>query len=73
MLLKVLLMFQQSVNQAGGHLEEYKKNIESNFKSLKASLGTKGKDSVPKLQQEQKEWCVCVQQISCPVCLFPQQ
>ncbi|XP_015760478.1 PREDICTED: uncharacterized protein LOC107339687 [Acropora digitifera] len=46
----------QSVNQAGPPLAEYKKNIESNFKSLKASLVPKDKDSIPKLPQNQKEW-----------------
>ena len=47
---------QQSVNQAGPPLVDYKKNIESNFKSLKAGLVPKDKDSVPKLPQNQKEW-----------------
>lgn len=51
-----LLLSQQSVNQAGPPLAEYKKNIESNFKSLKASLVPKDKDSIPKLPQNQKEW-----------------
>jgi len=51
-----LLLSQQSVNQAGPPLAEYKKNIESNFKSLKASLVSKDKDSNPKLPQNQKEW-----------------
>jgi len=46
----------QSVNQAGVPLVDYKKNIESNFKSLKADLVPKDKDSVPKLPQNQKEW-----------------
>ena len=47
---------QQSVNQAGTPMADYKKNIESNFKSLKAGLVPKDKDSVPKLPQAQKEW-----------------
>ena len=47
---------QQSVNQAGSPMTDYKKNIESNFKSLKAGLVPKDKDSVPKLPQAQKEW-----------------
>ena len=53
-----LLSQQQSVNQAGPPLADYKKNIESNFKSLKAqaSLAPKDKESVPKLPQNQKEW-----------------
>ncbi|XP_073255439.1 uncharacterized protein [Porites lutea] len=46
----------QSVNQAGPPLADYKKNIESNFKSLKAGLAPKDKESVPKLPQNQKEW-----------------
>lgn len=46
----------QSVNQAGPPLADYKKNIESNFKTLKAGLVPKDKDSVPKLPQNQKEW-----------------
>ncbi|KAJ7378182.1 hypothetical protein OS493_024129 [Desmophyllum pertusum] len=46
----------QSVNQAGSPLVDYKKNIESNFKSLKAGLVPKDKESVPKLPQAQKEW-----------------
>ena len=37
-------------------MTDYKKNIESNFKSLKAGLVPKDKDSVPKLPQAQKEW-----------------
>ncbi|KAM7431465.1 hypothetical protein ABFA07_017952 [Porites harrisoni] len=51
-----LLSQQQSVNQAGPPLADYKKNIESNFKSLKAGLAPKDKESVPKLPQNQKEW-----------------
>ena len=51
-----LLSQQQSVNQAGPPLADYKKNIESNFKSLKADLAPKDKESVPKLPQNQKEW-----------------
>lgn len=46
----------QSVNQAGTPMMEYKKNIESNFKSLKAGLVPKDKDSIPRLPHEQKEW-----------------
>jgi len=37
-------------------MTDYKKNIESNFKSLKAGLVPKDKESVPKLPQAQKEW-----------------
>lgn len=44
------------MNQAGPPLADYKKNIESNFKTLKAGLVPKDKDSVPKLPQNQKEW-----------------
>ena len=44
------------MNQAGVPLVDYKKNIESNFKSLKADLVPKDKDSVPKLPLNQKEW-----------------
>lgn len=44
------------MNQAGPALADYKKNIESNFKSLKAGLVPKDKESVPKLLQNQKEW-----------------
>ncbi|XP_068686165.1 uncharacterized protein [Montipora foliosa] len=46
----------QAANQAGTPLADYKKNIESNFKSLKAGLVPEDKDSVPKLPQNQKEW-----------------
>ena len=35
---------------------DYKKNIKSNSKSLKAGLVPKDKDSVPMLPHEQKEW-----------------
>lgn len=56
MFLSKCLHQQQSVNQAGSPMANYKKNIESNFKSLKAGLVPKDKDSVPKLPQAQKEW-----------------
>ena len=56
MIIYKCLCQQQSVNQAGSPMTDYKKNIESNFKSLKAGLVPKDKDSVPKLPQAQKEW-----------------
>jgi len=37
-------------------MTDCKKNIESNFKGLKAGLVPKDKESVPKLPQAQKEW-----------------
>ncbi|KXJ11093.1 uncharacterized protein LOC110244242 [Exaiptasia diaphana] len=46
----------QAVNQAGNSMSDYKKNIEGNFKALKSSLNVSGKDAVPKLPQEQKDW-----------------
>ena len=47
-------ILQQSVNQVG--MMDYKKEVEKNFKDLKASLAPKDKESVPKLPQNQKEW-----------------
>ena len=44
------------IKQVPAPLADYKKNIESNFKSLKAGLAPKDKESVPKLPQNQKEW-----------------
>ena len=56
-----ILPFQQSLNNVGHPiLDPYKRSIEENFKSIKATLSQETGSGKKQLYPEQKEWSVSV-------------